>query len=129
MVIFDAGRRARGTLPRRETRICWTMLSSAHQRFDASMSRAEEDIVKTGCGEGARSGRVGSTKVEGSRIWPSKLLARIREFTPSSQAKKSCFELRIVMWVTVGKVLEGEGGVDERIGTGGIGYKGGTGGI
>lgn len=46
--------------------------------------------------------------------------------TPSSQAKKSCFEVRIEIWVTVGKVLEtdeltGEGGGEgEEAGNGGL---------
>ena len=47
-------------------------------------------------------------------MWPSKLLARISELTLSSQAKKSFFEVRIKIWVTVGRVFEvetvGEGG-------------------
>ena len=41
-------------------------------------------------------------------MWPNKLLARISEVTPSSQAKKSSFVVRMVMCVTVGKVLEEE---------------------
>ena len=58
-------------------------------------------------------------------MWPSKLLARISELTPSSQAKKSFFEVRIGIWVTVGRVFEvetiGEGGDGGRMtGNGGI---------
>jgi hypothetical protein len=59
--MLAAGRRPRGILPRRETRMCWAMLSLAHQRLDASISRAEDLIDRTGGGLGARSGRVGST--------------------------------------------------------------------
>jgi hypothetical protein len=61
VLIFGAGRILRARLLSRETRICMTTLSSAHQRLDAAMSRAEEDMDKTGGGVGARSGRVGST--------------------------------------------------------------------
>jgi hypothetical protein len=41
-------------------------------------------------------------------MWPNRLLARISEVTPSSQAKKSSFEVRMVICVTVGNVLEEE---------------------
>jgi hypothetical protein len=46
-------------------------------------------------------------------------LARISELTPSSQAKKSLFEVRIGICVTVGRVLEAEErtGDGEEIGT------------
>jgi hypothetical protein len=54
---------------------------------------------------------------------PSKLLARISELTPSSQAKKSLFEVRSGICVTVGSVFEAE----ER--TGDVGTETGTGGI
>ena len=61
VVIFEAGNRARAVLPRRDTRMCWTRLSLAHHRLEASISCAEEDMVNVGGGVGARSGRVGST--------------------------------------------------------------------
>ena len=95
VVIFEAGRRPRGTMPRREIRMCWAILSLAHQRLEASISCGVEIIDSTGAGVGARSGLEGSTKAEGSRIWPIKLLARRRELKPSSQAKKSCFVVRM----------------------------------
>lgn len=53
-----------------------------------------------------------------------------RELTPSSQAKKSCFDVRIGIYVTVGRVLEekeetGEGEyVGEGAETGGFCCKG-----
>ena len=65
-------------------------------------------MVRTGRGVGARSGWLGFTYAEGSRMCPMRPLARIRACTPSSQRKKSLFELRTVIWVTVGKVLEEE---------------------
>ena len=58
-VTLEEGSKPRGVDPRRERRICWTMLSSAHHRFNASISRGEEDIERTGRGEGAKSGRLG----------------------------------------------------------------------
>ena len=65
-------------------------------------------MERTGEGVGIRSGRPGSTYAAGSRMWPMRPLARISACTPSSQGKKSFFEVRTGMWVTVGKVLEEE---------------------
>ena len=62
---------------------------------EASISGGVEDIERIGRGVGARSGRLGSTYAEGSRIWPMRPFARIRACTPSSQKKKSLFEVRI----------------------------------
>ena len=45
------------------------------------MSRGDEDIVKTKGGVGHRSGQLGSTKAEGSRMWPISSLARISAYT------------------------------------------------
>ena len=120
MMAVAEGRRPRGILPRRDRRICWTILSSAHQRFEASMSRGKEDMERTGGGVGARSGRLGSTKTIGSRICPIKPLARMSAWTPSSQGKKSCFEVKTGICVTVGRVLErvGREGEGEETGTG-----------
>ena len=68
VVILAAGRRPRGTVPSRERRMCCAILSLAHQRLEASISRYEDVIVRTGGGLGARSGHVGSTGVEGSNM-------------------------------------------------------------
>ena len=118
MTIFEAGRRPRGIVPRRDRSICCAMLSSAHQRLEALISQTEEVVVRMGGGFGARSGLVGSIRAEGSWMWPKRLLARISEVTPSSQAKKSSFEVRMVICVTVGNVLEEVAGAGEEEGKG-----------
>lgn len=55
---------------------------------------------------GMRSGHVGLTGCEGSMICLIRLLARIKDVTSLSQAKKSTLEVRSGICVTVGKVLE-----------------------
>ena len=69
-------------------------------------------------------------------MWPIRSLAWISALTASSQAKKSCFDVRMGIWVTLGKVLERVGEGEERRevreeeredGCGG-GYAGGSGG-
>ena len=48
---------------------------------------------------------------------PMRLFARIREVTPSSQAKKSSFEVRIEMWETEGKVFKTVGNAKDEVGS------------
>ena len=63
-------------------------------------------MERTGEGVGIRSGWLGSIYAAGSRVWPMRPLARMSACTPSSQGKKSFFEVRTGMWVMVGKALE-----------------------
>ena len=106
VAIFGAGRRARGRVPRRDTRMCWATLSRSHHRLKMLTSSGMGRWEKVGGGLGIRSGRERSRGSEGSKICPRRLLARKSIVTPSSQAKKSVFKLRRGMWVTVGKVFE-----------------------
>ena len=48
---------------------------------------------------------------------PMRPFARIREIMPSSQAKKSSFEVRIEMWETEGKVFETVGNARDEVGS------------
>jgi hypothetical protein len=109
VIRLGEGNRPRGTLPRRETRMCCAIVCSAHQREREAISGTEGEIGRIGIGVGARSGRFGLTGVEGSIMCPISPLACIREFTASSQAKKSCFEVRTGTCVTLGKVFERAG--------------------
>ena len=70
-------------------------------------------MERTGEGVGIGSGRLGSTYAAGSRMWPMRPLAQMSACTPSSQGKKSFFEVRTGMWVMVGKALE-EGTIAEK---------------
>ena len=53
-----------------------------------------------------QSGRLKSTGVEGSKIWPVSPLAQIRAVTPLSQAVKSNLEVRMKICVTLDRVFE-----------------------
>ena len=66
---------------------------------------------------GIQSGWHGSTGSEGSKMCPMRPFARIREVTPSSQAKKSSLEVRVGMWETEGKVFETAGNARDEVGS------------
>jgi hypothetical protein len=82
------------------------MLSSSHQRVNAATSAGEEGTGRVGIRTVKRSRRAGMSGSEGSKIWPRRPFARIKEVTASSQAKKSNLFVRVGICATEGRVLD-----------------------